>query len=83
MYLTCLIRVMFVGAMKFGKAVTIEPDNAATLVTRRPTSRRSLANITTLEARRSKRETSERRDKPDTGVGREVDVTVHLNRYVT
>ena len=33
MYLTCLIRVMFVGAMKFGKAVTIEPDNAATLDT--------------------------------------------------
>ena len=33
LYLTCRIRVMFVGAMKFGKAVTIEPDNAATLDT--------------------------------------------------
>ena len=31
MYLTCLIRVMFVGAMKFRKAVSIEFDNAATL----------------------------------------------------
>ena len=33
MYLTCLIRVMFVGAMKFKKAVAIELDNAATLDT--------------------------------------------------
>ena len=34
MYLTCLIRVMFVGAMKFEEAVAIELDNGATLDTR-------------------------------------------------
>ena len=34
MYLTCLIRVMFVGAMKSEEDVAIELDNGATLDTR-------------------------------------------------
>ena len=73
-----------------------------TLVARRSTPRRSLANIATLDARRSAIETSNilitmRKEKtnqlaknqevilpkPDTGDGQEMDVTVHLNRYVT
>ena len=133
-YLTCLIRVMYVGAMKFEEAAAIELANTATLDTRRssldarrqhrrqhrdarsPTSRRSTldarrstlyANIETLarqhcDARRSTIETSNilitmRKEKtnqlaknqevilpkPDTGDGQEMDVTVHLNRYVT
>ena len=102
--LTCLILVMYVGAMKFEEAAAIELANIATLDARRSTLD---ANIETLarqhrDAGRSTPETSNilitmRKEKtnqlaknqevilpkPDTGDGQEMDVTVHLNRYVT
>ena len=97
MYLTCLIRVMYVGAMKFEEAAAIELANIATLDARRqhrdarsPTSRRSTLETSNIMITLRKEKTNQLAKnqevilpKPDTSDGQAMDGTVHLNRYVT
>ena len=75
--LACLILVMYVGAMRFEEAATIELANIATLET---------GNIM-ITLRKGKTNQFAKNQivilpKPDAGVSQETDVTVHLNRYV-